>query len=209
MLDMGVQETRFYRMGCVYLAKNKINGKCYVGKTIGTLKRRKNAHYTDARRNSNFNEYFHNALLKYKKEFEWIVLYKSTDNKKLIEKEMQFIKKYKTLKPNGYNLTNGGDGMVGYVFSEESKRKMRASHIGKIQPHSEETKRKMRKPKRNRKNYFGRFVSKETRNKISKTLKGHHVSNSTKMKIGLTLKNRKRGKPCNSSRYYKNTIFNT
>ena len=81
-------------MGCVYLAENIINKKCYIGKTIRTLRQRKNGHYKDAEfHNDTFNNYFHNALRKYKKDFVWIILYESKNNDKLIEKEIHFINK--------------------------------------------------------------------------------------------------------------------
>ena len=176
-------------MGCVYLAENTINRKCYIGKTIGTLEQRKRGHYNDARlHNNTFNNYFHNALRKYKQEFEWIVLYESDNNKKLIEKEIHFIKKYKTNSPNGYNLTNGGDGMVGYIYSEASRKKMSKAHKGKIKPHLETTKQKMRKPKRSNINYLNHLVTKKTRKKISTSLRHHFISKTTKRKISKTLK---------------------
>ena len=42
------------------------------------------------------------------------------------------------------NMTDGGDGMSGYVFSEESKEKLRVARLGKkLGPCSEERKRKI------------------------------------------------------------------
>ena len=194
-------------MGCVYLAKNTVNGKCYIGKTIGTLEQRKRNHYNDAKSLHNtFNNYFHNALQKHKQKFEWTILYKNKNNQKLIEKEICFIKKYQTKRPNGYNLTNGGDGMIGYIYSEKSKKKMSESQKGKIRSHSEETKRKISKSKKGISVNLGHSVSKTTRKKISKTLKGHPVSKNTKKKISLALKGK--GHPCSEKTKEKLSIIN-
>ena len=88
-----------------------------------------------------------------------------------------------------HNRTDGGEGMSGFIFSEESKRKiseanknpsketrkkMSEAQKGKIpwnkgKPHSQESKRKMseaRKGKGKRKK--GIVVSKETKEKLSK-----------------------------------------
>ena len=52
------------------------------------------------------------------------------ENKKILndivnEKEVYYINKYnKTDHKKGYNLTDGGDGVVNYKFSEESRRKI-------------------------------------------------------------------------------------
>lgn len=35
--------------GVIYCAKNTVNGKCYIGKTISTLSRRKTEHYCAAK----------------------------------------------------------------------------------------------------------------------------------------------------------------
>ena len=62
--------------------------------------------------------------------------------------EQYYIKVFKTLWPNGYNLTEGGDGVLP---SEETRRKMSENHYdcsGEKHPmfgkkHSEETKKKL------------------------------------------------------------------
>ena len=180
-------------MGCVYLVENTVNRKCYIGKTIGTLEHRKRCHYTDSK-HRNTNVVFYNALRKYgRKDFVWIKLYESDNNEKLIEKEIYFIKKYKTKSPHGYNLTNGGDGTVGYIYSKASKKKMSKAQKGKIHPHSEETKRKISESHKGISINLGRPRSKKTKEKISRTLMGHFVSDVTKRKISKALKGKPRG----------------
>ncbi len=52
------------------------------------------------------------------------------------QKEIEFIKLYKRIKDGGtlVNLTDGGDGAVGMVVGDETRRKISAIHKGKISP---------------------------------------------------------------------------
>ena len=91
------------------------------------------------------------------------------------------------------NLTDGGDGCSGKIVSEETKEKMRLSHIGK--KHSLETRSKISKSRIGQKANF-KSHSEETKKKLSeigKTKVGHlnsffskHHSEDTKNKIRLT-----------------------
>ena len=67
--------------------------------------------------------------------------------------EQYYIKLFKTLWPNGYNLTEGGDGLIP---CEETRKKLSEVHKGKPAhnkgvPMSEEQKKKMRNDKRSKK----------------------------------------------------------
>lgn len=130
-------------IGTVYCFKNKTNGKLYIGKTV---KRNYEERFTEHRVNSvkNPSNYFYKALNKYGWEgFDKVVLFQTetledtNENKKLLNdivnaKEAYYIDKYDTTNHSkGYNLTKGGDGIVGYKFSEEVKAKMSASISGK------------------------------------------------------------------------------
>lgn len=53
-------------MGVVYIARNAVNGKCYIGKTIQEFERRKRSHYRDAENRSNPLSIFHRARTKAK-----------------------------------------------------------------------------------------------------------------------------------------------
>ena len=74
-----------------------------------------------------------------------------------------------------HNLTDGGDGASGYVFSEETRKKMRE------RTPSEETRKKMSEARRGEKNHnYGKIHSEETRRKMSesqigKTLSKEHI----------------------------------
>jgi hypothetical protein len=49
--------------GIIYIAKNKVNGKCYVGQTTKGLNRRRRDHIWDAKNGAKF--IFHYAIKKY------------------------------------------------------------------------------------------------------------------------------------------------
>ena len=128
----------------VYQARNNINGKCYVGKTVRTIEQRRKAHEERATHVSGI--VFHSALRKYGFDaFEWKVLMECDDEDDLNESEIACIKMLKTRAPNGYNLTDGGTG--GDTFSGRTHTLKTRKLIGDIHrgmKHSEEAKEKIR-----------------------------------------------------------------
>ena len=81
------------------------------------------------------------------------------------------------------NLTDGGEGMSGWVHSEETKRKIGEANKGKLnymfgKTRSEETKRKIGEASK------GKILSEETKRKIGESNKGKTCSEETKRKIG-------------------------
>jgi group I intron endonuclease len=91
----------------IYKATNRINGKSYVGQSVHPLERI-SQHVGDRR---NTNSIFHKAIDKYGiGSFDWTILVK-VDGKDMANKaEKHYIKTENTYKPNGYNMTKGGDG---------------------------------------------------------------------------------------------------
>jgi len=118
------------------------SGKSYIGQTIKTLNERKVDHIYCAM-NKRERGIFHFALKKYKPEnFTWEILEDNIqDLKTLNEREIYWISYYKTLVPNGYNLTGGGDG---HIITKVTKIKMSRSARNKP-PMTEETKKKISK----------------------------------------------------------------
>lgn len=112
----------------VYYHKNKINNKLYIGIT--------NKENASNRWGKNGNKYarqpkFYRAIKKYgwsNFDHEVIIENLSAEQAKLIEQFL--IKKYNT-RINGYNATDGGEGLVGFTHSEETKKKMSDSALGK------------------------------------------------------------------------------
>ncbi|MCR4300616.1 MAG: NUMOD3 domain-containing DNA-binding protein [Sulfuricaulis sp.] len=78
------------------------------------------------------------------------------------------------------NLTDGGEGMSGYVPSDETKRKIGAANRGRVL--SDETKRKIAAANK------GRVASSEHRQKISDAGKGRLFSPASRLKMSLSQK---------------------
>ena len=111
----------------IYMFKNKVNGKVYVGQTQRTFAIRTKQHL------SRHDTYFDRALAKYGLDnFSYEIIDRGDTLEELNEKESYWIAKYDCLWPNGYNLTVGGEGVVGYKHTDEQKRKMSDAKKGKI-----------------------------------------------------------------------------
>lgn len=114
-------------IGCIYKFTNKINGKCYIGKTANLNRRLWEHKHETCKKSTAFGK----ALLKYGYcGFNFNILIKIrriTDIKKL-NRILDNLEKYYIEKYNsyhfGYNLTKGGDGSLEFHHSEETRRKM-------------------------------------------------------------------------------------
>ena len=122
------------RRWCVYMHTNKINNKVYVGITSKEPELRWR---TNGSGYTNKQIAFRRAIKKYGWDnFEHIVFMDglSEEDAKHIEKLL--IALYKTncnkyQNPSyGYNMTDGGDGTLGIVVSEETREKMRRAKDG-------------------------------------------------------------------------------
>lgn len=124
----------------VYLICNKINGKCYVGQTIMTLRERWNCHLSAARTTSE-PTYLQRAIRKYGAgEFVLDVLARATSLADLNELEQRFIQQFEAQNPKkGYNIQAGGrEGdigggrPIGIPVTVKTREKLRSAHLGKI-----------------------------------------------------------------------------
>ncbi len=115
----------------VYKATSKTSGKSYIGKTIFLLEKRKTVHLNRHKKGSNCH--FHRAIRKYGvNDFEWEIIEDNIqDESSLNEREIYWIRKLDVFN-NGYNMTKGGEGASGLVFSEEHKRKISNANKGKF-----------------------------------------------------------------------------
>ena len=105
------------QFGIVYIAKNKINNKCYVGITTTTLEKRIAEHYSHFKSK---HTKFYKAIRKYGKEnFVWDTLVKDIPVTDLNWYELWFISTLDT-KVNGYNTK---DELTVYM-SEEKRLKV-------------------------------------------------------------------------------------
>lgn len=116
----------------VYLVTNLINGKYYVGITSQGVEERFKGHLWDAHRGS--KTIFHSALRKYGVEnFKLEVLESDIPQELAEERERYYIKAYDSYYPSrkGYNMTEGGNGTIGYIFTEEARQKISDAHRGR------------------------------------------------------------------------------
>ena len=119
------------------------NGKAYIGITSGTAERRYAKHVTASRRAGARFHLVHRAIRKYAGQAVVKTLVVADDMAYLRDLEVRAIAALGTKRPHGYNLTNGGEGITGFRFSEESRAKMSAA--GRARPPiSEETRAKLR-----------------------------------------------------------------
>ena len=171
-------------IGYIYLIIDLTNWKKYVGQH----------HYHLEKLDSNYHGSGHIIKNIYKKRPETLKeVYLKTcyTQEELDEWEKYYIKFYDTLYPNGYNLSEGGEGGI---MCEEIRKKMSLSHKGKPAPnkgkhHSEEAKKKISEATSGEKNpFYGKHHSEETKQKISDSHKEKHHSEETKRKISESIK---------------------
>jgi group I intron endonuclease len=172
----------------IYLIINLLNFKKYVGITKYTLEERFLQH---TKRGFILTE----AIKKYGKDKFSIELIEEVEtSERAYELEQYYIKQYNTKAPNGYNLTDGGDGLYGVVISEED-RKRRSAVMKKLHKekrtgmhgknHSEETKKKMSDASKGKEKPWlvGVKKSEETKEKIRQGNLGKTLSEETRKKI--------------------------
>lgn len=116
----------------IYIARNKINGKCYVGKTTYSFESRKKAHIRESLVEAP-KTHFHKAIKKWGLDaFEWQIV-ETTDNEQALnELEQLYIRRQNSFIA-GYNQTLGGEGQKGWVPSEETRILWSSQRKGKNQ----------------------------------------------------------------------------
>lgn len=147
----------------VYLWRNKLDGKCYVGKGRG---KRAYSHL----RVDGSSRAFHRALRAYGADnFELSFLATNMREKLAFQVEIQVIAALNSIAPNGYNLTPGGDG----VGITDAIRKQISSTVTAQWNDPEQRSRRlaiMRTPEYRAKiSASSRNPSPETRRKLSET----------------------------------------
>lgn len=165
-------------VGYIYLIIDLTNWKKYVGQ---------HHYHIEGQLDPNYHGSGHIIKMIYKKRPETLKeVYLKTcySQEELDECEKYYIKLFNTLYPNGYNLTEGGNGGVP---SEETRRKLSELKKGLLsgeknpmfgKHHSEETKQKIGGV------HKGKHISEEQKKKLSIALKGRIMSDEHKKKIG-------------------------
>ena len=149
-------------MGYIYLITNTINGKRYVGQTIqDDIQKRWKAH-RDCKKNS-CGSYLLNVYKKYgieKFKFQIICICFDEACNQL---EIEYIKKFNTLAPNGYNLLEGGNNRKCHP---ETKKLLSEMFKGRKVPEEQRIKQSITMTGRKR-----GPLTKETRSKLSESFK--------------------------------------
>lgn len=122
-------DDKFEKLPGIYIIKNLINGKVYVGESVN-VKQRMRKHKTV------YCQVVHNAFKKHGMEnfdvyVEYLPNFKKTD---LVTLEEELIIKFNCLSPNGYNILNKGSNWSGQQHSEETKKKMSNDRSGSNHP---------------------------------------------------------------------------
>jgi group I intron endonuclease len=151
--------------GKIYKATNMVNGKKYIGQTIQPLSLRKKQH-------AHAKGMLSQAIRKYGvKNFRFEIIDHASDKDSLNKKEAFWIDFHKSMSPQGYNLTTGGDANT--TFPPEVRAKMSAKAKARAHENAE------RLAAINR----GRKASAETRAKMSKAGMGRKATEETRAKL--------------------------
>ena len=159
-------------MGCLYQLAFP-NGKSYIGMTVSDPRKRIWEHNYHANNGSPLA--VAQAIRKFGREavqFKVLVIAKGRDY--LAQLERNAIRVFGTRKPNGYNLTDGGDGApVGNTYNRGKKwtaeARLRASinRKGKGKKISEAHRERIRLAMTGNKFSLGKYHSEETKAKMS------------------------------------------
>jgi group I intron endonuclease len=186
-------------MNSIYLIKNTVNGKVYVGQSTNTQKRLL-AHRSLLRKGKHPNVHLNAAWQLYGEDaFQLYVEVEGLSDVEVDQVEIDLIAKYRAM-DKCYNLDGGGK--LGYTHSDETKDKIREGHAGKPKgPMSEYHKEQISKAHRNRPMTEEREkqwedarskrgpITEESRQKMRDSHKGKTLSKEQRQKIGEALRN--------------------
>ena len=157
---------------CVYIHRNKVNNKVYIGITSKYPEERWGVNGSNYR---NKQTVFYRAIQKYGWDnFEHIIFMDNLNEYQAKHIEKLLIALYRTnctkyKNPDmGYNMTDGGDGVVGMVYSPETRQRL--SYLASNR--SEETRQKISEAAKERlanpENHpmYGKNHTEETKEKI-------------------------------------------
>lgn len=193
-------------MAYIYRILNIITKKCYIGETKSKNVQTRWEQHKRTIENNKGCPALRDAIKKYGIEnFNFNVLIICFDNDRF-KYEIEYIKKYNTIVPNGYNITKGGEGggfqgkkhteKVKNIIKKQLKEKYinnpklknEISERNTIIMQNEEIRNKIKNGMKNSEklkkaikekrigNYKKKSLDKETKNKISESLKKYYVS---------------------------------
>jgi group I intron endonuclease len=182
----------------IYVITNNVNGRQYIGCTCQTLQARFKQHICDSKRDAKNRNLLYQDFCKYGVDCFDISLIDDNIPEELAgDAERYYIKLYHTyyLDGSGYNMTIGGRGTIGYMFTEADRAKMSLSNSGR--KFSDERNEHLREVMTGRyykpewkaalsaarmgrftkedNSFYGKHHSDETKRKIRESNSGSHV----------------------------------
>ncbi len=168
----------------VYIVTNVMNGKQYVGLTK-SLEKRWDAH----RRSNGSAPALHAAIKKYGKEaFVFTHVCDAFDFEAAQDIERMLIVQHNTKAPNGYNLTDGGEGVKGRPFTEQEKEIRRVKARAFVESLTPEERAKKFGASKGRK-WSSEVIERIRSSNLGKN-RGKKHSEETRAKMALAHKNR-------------------
>ena len=169
-----IEKTEEEQNWCVYMHINIHNNKVYIGITNDIKQRwqKQGSKYKAKNKDGTYKQQaFANALMQYSdwdNDWKHEIVSTCLTWEEACEKEVELIAQYRSNvsrwhdDAGGYNMTDGGDGTVGHIHSEETKEKM-------------SIKAKERYANPENRYWLGKHRDQETRDKISRGNKGKLV----------------------------------
>lgn len=105
------------------------SGKAYIGKSCKRVLNRYSDHKSTSRR-GRLCPIIWNAIVKYGPDNMRLEVLGCYPKSELSAREQEAIQRYKTRAPNGYNATDGGEGLCGRKHSAETRKKMSEVRTG-------------------------------------------------------------------------------
>lgn len=158
----------------IYRIINTINSQYYIGSAVN-LSARRSQHFSDLKKDKHRNRHLQSSFKKYGEPNFIFDIIEFCEIEKLIEREQFWINNYKLRGEILYNINPIAGSQLGRKFTEEQKNNL--------------SKAKKGQPAWNK----GISPSKETREKISKKLKGKTLVEETKKKMSASRKGRRGG----------------
>ena len=138
-------------MGFIYRIRNRLTQKCYIGETTAPDPEKRWKEHLNTIKRGRGCPALRDAIQKYGVEaFEFKVLIICFDEDRF-HYEREYIQRYNTQIPNGYNILPGGVGGAGFKgkkHSEETKDRLRKTSSDAWNRLSEEEKNKIREQQR-------------------------------------------------------------
>jgi group I intron endonuclease len=165
-------------MMTVYIIQNEMNNKAYVGACTVPLRQRWTSHISTARKQRGTNT-LHAHMRKYGfGKFFCTEVCSAANKEELKQLERYFVKYFRTLEPNGYNRTEGGDSISETARECLDRTGAEPWNKGLHGALSPETIEKMRESR------LGRKLSAETRAKMHESQQRRRADPADRAKTG-------------------------